>query len=401
MFTNLRRAQRSRRLWEAARNDGTPERFYGDIWEALRAGQIRPQEFSVRNCFEQFVENGAEIVRTRFAPNAADWEAGINLLEAADAIDTSAFSNISGQIVYSTVLDKFNMPGLIWNRLVTTVQTEFNGEKIPGISGLGDEAETIGEGQPYPRAGVSEEFIETPVTTKRGFIVPVTREAVFFDRTGLILQRAGEVAVWMAVNKEKRVLDTVLGITTSYRRNGGAAQATYADSHTDGDFDNLLAGTPLVDWTDVESALLLFDAIRDPNTGEPVILTVRQVIVPSALTMTASMIFESTGIERETTSGGTTFRAQSNNPLKSPVVAGNFELISSQYVKDRTSSDSTWFVGDFPGAFQYRENWPVTVVQAADNSHDEFHRDIVTQYKASERGAPAVIEPRKVAKITG
>ena len=33
----------------------------------------------------------------------------------------------------------------------------------------------------------------TPQTAKRGFIVPVTKEAIFFDRTNLVLQRAAEV----------------------------------------------------------------------------------------------------------------------------------------------------------------------------------------------------------------
>lgn len=43
---------------------------------------------------------------------------------------------------------------------------------------------------PYPNIGFSEDYIETPSTSKHGLIVPVTREAVFFDRTNLILSRA-------------------------------------------------------------------------------------------------------------------------------------------------------------------------------------------------------------------
>ena len=38
--------------------------------------------------------------------------------------------------------------------------------------------------------GFGEDYIETPSTTKRGFIVPVTKEAIFFDRTHLVLSRA-------------------------------------------------------------------------------------------------------------------------------------------------------------------------------------------------------------------
>ena len=41
------------------------------------------------------------------------------------------------------------------------------------------------------------------------------------------------------------------------------------------------------------------------------------------------------------------------------------------------------------------ENWPITVVQAPTNSEAEFSQDIVVRFKASERGAAAIIEPRR------
>jgi hypothetical protein len=35
-------------------------------------------------------------------------------------------------------------------------------------------------------------------------------------------------------------------------------------------FDNLQATNALADWTNIEKALLLFDGLSDPNTGEPI-----------------------------------------------------------------------------------------------------------------------------------
>ena len=70
---------------------------------------------------------------------------------------------------------------------------------------------------PYPSVGLSEDYIETPSTTKHGFIVPVTREAIFFDRTHLILQRAAEVGEVLGLNKEKRLLDLVIGAANNYK----------------------------------------------------------------------------------------------------------------------------------------------------------------------------------------
>ena len=51
-------------------------------------------------------------------------------------------------------------------------------------------------------------------------------------------------------------------------------------------------------------------------------------------------------------------------------------------------------------AFAYMENWPITVTQSAPGSDEEFNNDIVVRFKASERGAAAVLNPRYVVKCT-
>lgn len=366
------------------------------LTEALREGQLNPRDFSIRHLFETFVEDGTSIVKTwdpRYQGHGA-----VPILEAPDAVSTSHFANITGQIVYSTVLEKWNSPQLIGSDLCTTIPTVFDGEKIPGIGGIGDQVESIGEGQNYPLAGVGEEWIETPSTIKRGLIVPVTREATFFDRTGVLLDRVGNVSEGIALNKEKRILDMALGITTSYRRNGGAAQATYGDTHTNGDFDNLAGSNALSDYTDIENALLLFDLMTDPNTGEPIMPMVDTIVVPSALVMTAQRILNALQVGN-TTSATAPVGA---NPLstRSNLLGNALNIKSNQYVKARTSSATTWFIGDFKKAFAYMENWPIKVEQAPPDSHDAFHRDVVAQYKVSERGAAAVREPRAVVKCT-
>lgn len=386
-------AQQSRRLLAAARRDGNAAQFFEDFQEGLVQKEIAVDRISLRSLFTELVKDGYELVES-FKPT---WQASSHLSEAVTSVDTSDFSHITGQIVYSRVLEGFRDPAFLADALFETIPTQFSGEKIAGIGRLGDMTETIAEGDPYPLAGLSQEWIETPETTKRGMIVPVTKEAIFFDRTGMLLQHAAEVGRWLGVNKEKRCLDVALGITTTYNRNGGGAQATYGDTHTNGDFDNLVAGNALVDWTDIETAQLAFDAITDPNTGEPVSVTANTIIVPSALKMTARRIINATEIAFG--AGGSTTNvtvAHSANPL----AGETYQVLSSQYVKQRTASDSTWFIGEPKKAFKYMENWPITTVQAPANSHDEFHRDIVVQYKTSERGAPAVLDPRFMVKCT-
>ena len=113
------------------------------------------------------------------------------MLEAGDGVDVTAFSNITGQIVRTTILDAYTQEAFVLSKLVDTIPTRLDGERIPGIGRISDEASEVQPGMPYPHLGFGEDYIDTPQTTKRGFIVPVTKEAVFFDRTYLILQRGG------------------------------------------------------------------------------------------------------------------------------------------------------------------------------------------------------------------
>lgn len=75
-------------------------------------------------------------------------------------------------------------------------------------------------GMPYPHVGFGEDYIETPSTAKHGLIVPVTKEAVFFDRTNLVLGRAAEVGEVLGLNKEKRLIDLVIGQVNNYKWKG-------------------------------------------------------------------------------------------------------------------------------------------------------------------------------------
>ena len=385
-------AQNSRRLLEAAKRDGDPGKFWADLKEGF--GQIPKERLSLRSLFTEFIADGHELCESFDPRNAGH---SIAFTEGVNAVDTSDFAAISGQIVYNSLIERFKSPDLIYDRLFETIPTQFSGEKIAGIGQIGDEATAIGEGQPFPLAGLSQEWIETPETTKRGMIVPITKEAIFFDRTAMVVKHAGEVGRWLGVNKEKRCLDVALGITTTYNRNGGGAQATYGDTHTQGTFDNLAASNTLVDWTDIDVAQQLFNAITDPNTGEPIDIQADTIIVPKALDLTARRIVNATEIVYG--AGGST-TATTLAKSANPIADRNYEVVSSQYVKQRTASDSTWFIGEPKRAFKYMENWPITTVQAPNNSHDEFHRDIVVQYKASERGAPTVFDPRYMVKCT-
>ena len=145
----------------------------------------------------------------------------------------------------------------------------------------------------------------------------------------------------------------------------------------------------------------MFADILDPNTGEPVLVSANTVLVMPAYRHAAHRVFNAAEITYTASGAPTTTTAA--NPL------GNYRVVESRLAYRRViaagvaaaDAKKWWFIGDFRKAFAYMENWPITVTQSPPGSEAEFNSDIVVRFKASERGAAAVINPRYVVKNTG
>jgi hypothetical protein len=337
------------------------------------------------------------------------------ILEAGDGVDSTAFSNITGQIMYTTILQAFENPMFVASSLVRTIPTQLNGEKIPGIGQIGDKAAETAEGMPYERAGLDEEYIETPTTRKYGFIVPVTKEAIFFDRTGVILDRARQVGEALGIKKEKLLMDMISGFgggsTPAFNYGGkwkwkGTEYAVYNQTAVDFTsatkyfYVNELNETVLADYSDIEEAELLLQQMQDPTTQEPISLNANRtlLVVPNLRILAASIL---NPLETRLGSAPVPFVAGS------PVGDLGITMRSSIWLYRRlidsggelaADAAKTWLYGDFNRAFAWMQNWPITTSQAPTNAEAEFDRDIVQQFKASMRGAPAVLAPHYVVR---
>ncbi len=370
-----------------------PQKTVEHLGEALREKHLRPEDFSIRDLAETLVPDGHQWVR-QLDPRAAG---GVNLLEAGDGVDVTAFLNITGQIVHARIMAAYTQEAFVLSKLVDAVPTRLDGEKIHGVSRLADGIDEVHPGMPYPNLGFGEDYIETPSTTKRGFIVPVTKEAIFFDRTHLVLTRAAEVGEILGLNKEKRLLDLLIGVTNNYKWRG----TTYNTYQTSTPWINVKTANALADWTNVDAAEQLFADILDPNTGEPVLVSASTVLVMPAYRHAAHRVFNAAEITY-TVSGASTATTAAN-PL------GHYQVVESRLAYRRVLASGVaavdakkwWFMGDFRKAFAYMENWPITVTQSPIGSEADFNNDIVVRFKASERGAAAVINPRYIVKNTG
>ena len=269
-------------------------RTWGDLQEALDAGSrgdaggIPAGAFSLRDLAANtiFSRDGEPVGQT-FVEEYFDPANTRPLQESMGAVDASAFAGITGQLLINRVLQAFTAEEFIVSKLVPTMPTRLSGERIPGVTVPQDPGEDFTEAEemdPLHYVGFSEEYVETPATVKRQLGIAVTKEAIFFDRTGLVLDRAGYVGQILGLRKEKNLLGMMIGAVNSYkekRRGDSAAVSlnTFYAADDDGRWVNDLDGNGLTDWTNIDAAEQAFAQIVDPNTGEPIILPGTRLIL--------------------------------------------------------------------------------------------------------------------------
>jgi hypothetical protein len=332
-----------------------------------------------------------------------------DVFEAAGAVNTGAFKDIAGQIVYQLVLDKYEDEQFIFSKMIPERQSPYDFEKIAGLTRIGpgnDEDWITEETEAFQTVGFGSNYIHLPTTKKRGKICPVTREAIFFDRTAQIQDRAGEVGYWLGYNRECRAIDCVID------ENGGAksaadgghryhwrntSYATYADlNSTTHPWDNLAASNALVDWSDIDAMDQLLNEITDPMTGAPFLINADTLIVCKGLEKTAMRIADATGLHVMTP--GYALTANPTLHDNANPYSGKFTVMSSRLLAQRSATDTSYWYGNPKRAFVYVVNFPFKTTQSPPNSHLEFNNDIVLQHRSDERGAYGTIEPRLMVK---
>lgn len=362
------------------------------LCESLNSGEIKPAQLSLRPLAEALM--GREWVAAcnpRYA--------GSTYAESAGAVDTTMFSNVLFRSTSTMIMESYQNEEFKASKLIPNKPTNFlNGERIPGSARLADETEEVGEGKKYPVIGFGEDYQDTPVTTKNGLIVGITKEMVWGDRWGIVTTRASEVGEILGLNKEKRLLDMVIGVTNNYKWR----DTSYGTYQTTTPWVNVKATNPLVDYTDVDNVDQLFADMLDPNTNEPILIGDNMVsLVTPKKRVDAARVFGAPDyqyVDNQAAAG--TVRQTARNPFGGEAFEVSRLMYRRIIASGVSASDAAkwWFRGNFAKAFAYMEAWPITVVNAPSNSEPEFTQDVVFRVKASERGAAAVMNPRYVVK---
>jgi hypothetical protein len=352
------------------------------LTEALKQGDLKPDDFSIRDLAESFTPGGL----AHFEQMAAE---SMPLTESG-AIESV---NMIGTIIDTKIKEAYNQEVFAASKLVRTIPTRLKEEKIHSLGAIPPNVLEVADGGLYETANIDANYIETPSTAKHGLIIPLTKEAIFFDQTHHLLDRAAEVGEYLALEKERRILKMILGLTNTYKQNGTLTN-TYYTGTSSHPWKNLLSGNELTDWESIEKAEDLLGAMVDPITGHPILIHPNAVLVMPPKRHLAHRLFNAASVSYEEGSMTSVLR----NPF------AKYRLVSSRLAlqllqaQNPANAEKQWFIGDFRRAFAYMENWPITVTQSRPGSESDFTNDIVVRFKASERGTPAVIDPRYVVK---
>lgn len=394
-----------RRLREL-KGPGAAARFVANLLESKEA---KPEDFRIGPLFFATYDHAAEL-REEYATGGFSDSTNRRLMReqirASEAGEVMAgdFATITGQIVFSKTREQFDHEEFIFSKEVDTMSSSFLGlEKLGMIGRVGDDVTTIEEGGLVPNTGPTQDYIEAPPAQKRGQKVALTWEAVFADRTGQLLQAAADVGFGLGSNKEKRVIDAIVD------ENAGAKSAalgghryhwfgtSYATFQTSTPWDNVTATNTLDDWGAIDAAEQTFNAITDPHTGEPLTIIPDSIVVTKQLEKTAQYIIRSTSIRVAV--GGFPTNATASQQY-SPNLINPYKILSSRLLATRMATDTTWFLGNLKRAVCYKEIRPLRVEAAPAGHPDEFDREIVNQWKATEYGNVFVQEPRAIVQNT-
>lgn len=381
------------------------EGFYHKVCQLLNEKKVGVDDFS----YLELAEACGGTPRMRSALAEADPTRSVTALlrESNPGVGTSLFQVVTGELLGRKVIEGYeDATGFIGDKLVTVIPSRYRQTKLAGFRALAGPAETH-EGHPYEESTFEEKYVTTS-ESKQGRILSINEELIAFDQTGEINRRALQLGFYLRQERERTIVRGVTDADASTKpvyRPKGAGTALYATSGANRNWvgagnttsTTFNAAVPLVDWTDIETALhYRATEVKDDRidgTARPLVMPVKHVLVPEKLRGTALSILNSTEIR--VTSNDT--ETQFANPVR-----GLAEVLSSPFIDEQGGQAiNDWYIGDFRRQFVWTEIWPVQTFLQRAESESAFERDVVLRVKARYYGGISAVDTVFVTKVDG
>lgn len=356
-----------------------------DIGKWLDTGKIKPADMSIREMFDVLVLENLRARGSNFDLRFSDFD------EIKEEISSSAFPYATGKLISPTVLNQYELDTTDIRSLFTETESNARTEDVVGFTD-GDRPRHVEENEPYPEASLNEKRVQIS-NQKFGQGIALTVEAIRFDKTGELANRARNVGTYIADLLEEfacyRLSDVAwpeINETTSKAFvYGGTAQTVFADTHAgvDGQVnDNLVAagnGGPSISQARTMENLL--KAMKSER-GRPVRIRPTTIFAHSQLESKLDQFFNRQDFDLDS--------AERNvNVFKS-----KYRIITSQFFP----STSYWYMGD--PAKQSVIQW-VWRPKVATQSQGDPKRDILVSYWVSMFVGIGLTDYRYVVRNNG
>lgn len=288
-------------------------------------------------------------------------------------LSSSAFPIIAGEIISSVIIQAYEAFPKAGDRLVRTVPSKLKVSQIPGWKAIG-KIKKVNEREPYPQVVPPDEKSVTIRNYKRGGIMDLTKECLFFDQTGELLDRARDLGMEGARDREEIIMKKIIDLDSDSLDNGELYSAGNS---------NLLTSNSLgtAGWENVHVALM---DKKDDNTSKPIwVMGDRPImLVPTGLWPTAEKLMRNE------------YGPQGTANLDINIARNMFDIVVNPYL---TKTSTTWWYGGFNRQFRWEEVWPLeTFTRVGQDTEEGFKQDVIQQFKVSFYGGCGAQDTRYV-----
>lgn len=328
--------------------------------------------------------------------------------DVVNTIMSSHFPTLSGTVINREILKSYqsNMEGL--DALVSEGQaSRTTMEQLAGFTDS-EGPEMRLEGMPYEETLFGEKSVQVYMADF-GRMISITREALFNDRTGQLLDQARKIGDKAGIHRAKMIAQTLeVAPRTAFKEPTGGSRAFvykgtavqvadfYAATHAtlDGRVNkNLITSNGLADYRNIQAAMKAFGAYKDYN-GDEIVVKPDTLIIHPDNEVLAWQIVNTASFAAVGTAGSIT-PVHVSNPY-GPGGLAKFNIVSSRYL----ATPTTWYLGKPKDQMIWLWVYKPATESLTASAEKAFTNNIVVQYKFSYHGGCGHSDYLNVVKNT-
>lgn len=294
---------------------------------------------------------------------------------------SSAFPNISGQIISSVMIEGYNL----WNKaglsLVRVVPSKMKVSLVAGWTAIGVIRE-VKERADYLEIVPPDEKTVQIVNRKYGGLLSLTKEDLFFDRTGELVNRARGIGEETARFQDQLILEGVIDKNSVVYNKGQLYKSDSSNANYNSGAGTVLGSTAF------EAGYIKLLKKTDEQSKKIWVLSDRmQIMVPPDLAPSADKLKEN-----QYEVAGTAMSTTAN------FARNKFDIVVNPYQTVTTR----WHMGAFKRQFRWEEVWPFeTFLRVGPDTEDGHKKDVIQSHKASIYGGVGADDVKYVEQMNG